>query len=230
MANYTLKLEPSHDSYLGIVKCFNEGRPLTPEQINYLRRFHAKISNTSFDRIVNYYGILRDKNVHLDRNQFTRPSLSQLKKQILTYLDEEGEEVNIRLTRRQFFQFRALLTNELIFFHGNQLLTGAPYFPGGVPHVDFMQWGNLFGIVKYEELLGEIATDANILIAFEEMADRNIEQCINHYNAKPKPILMPTLQIKPIAPRLENETLIKEVEGYSLKMSGPSPTPFIRAR
>lgn len=172
-----LKLEPLHNSYIEILKCFNKGKPLSPDQINFLRRNHGRISDAHFDRIINYYGVFKDRVINLRNSQLTRLKLSKLVNYLSFNLRQFTNKIAIQLTPKQFFQFRSLLMHELVFFHGNQILTGAPHFPGGLQHVDFLQWGNLFGVVKYEELLGE-SPESNILIYFEKMADRHVEDCI----------------------------------------------------
>jgi hypothetical protein len=175
----SLKLEPVHNSYVDILNCFNKGKPLSPAQLNFLRRYHAKLSDPTFDRILNYYKITDPKTFVISKN-LNRSFLGNLRSKII-YSLKDSHDIRVQLSSKQFFQFKSLLYNELIFFHGNQILTGAPYFTGGVPHVDFIQWGNLFGVIKYEELVGESALDGNILIHFEEMANLKFEQCIELY-------------------------------------------------
>ena len=51
-------------------------------------------------------------------------------------------------TKEDFETFKKVVCEELILTHGNQLLTGAPFYPGGIPYTLFFQWGNLFGVAK----------------------------------------------------------------------------------
>jgi hypothetical protein len=198
--SYTLKLEPHHSTYYDIITAFNSGKPLTPGQLNFLRSYHVKLSDPAFDAILKYYDVSGHKE-NLLLGTVTREKLHRLKDRILGSVKIGKDRFGVVMSTQQFFQLKTLLAHEIIFFHGNQLLTGAPYFAGGVPHIDFLQWGNLFGIVKYEELLGENAIDGNIMIYFEDMADRTLSECIEAINHQihitPKVNLQPPVVQEP---------------------------------
>jgi len=65
----------------------------------------------------------------------------------------------------------------LLYQHGNQTLTGAPYVIGGHPHLDYFLWGNLFGVVKYTEQGGE---EYNYHVYFEHKQERTLEQAMHN--------------------------------------------------
>lgn len=176
-----LQLRPIHNTYVDILSCFQQGKPLSNNQLNFLRRYSSKISDPTIDAVVKYYKIFNQE-LQRKSNKIGKALNYQFLQNLYKLLSNKFscgiETFEIKLTRKQFFQFKTLLLNDLIYFHGNHVLTGAPFFAGGLPHVDFFQWGNLFGIVKYEEILGEKNTDGNILIFFEEQADRSLEQFV----------------------------------------------------
>jgi hypothetical protein len=97
-------------------------------------------------------------------------------------LKQKNSQASIRLTHKQYLQFKQYNIQDLIYWHGNQFLTGAPFYPGGIPHVIYFQWGNMFGIVKPSVLAGEEALKANILIYFVDMMDRDIDRCVLDYD------------------------------------------------
>src|SRR5690606_35947581 len=89
-----------------------------------------------------------------------------------------------QMSPSDFLSFRAMTTDELILYHGNQLLTGAPFFPGGVPQLIYFQWGNLFGVAKYVVIAEEKALKSNVLIYFEDRHERLLQDCVYQYNQK----------------------------------------------
>lgn len=100
----------------------------------------------------------------------------------------------------------------MIYLHGNQILTGAPVIIGGYPHLDYFQWGNLYGVVKYEMEEGEEVNEANLLIYFEDRHERNLEQCMHdllhrlQHEAEPAHTLEPSpepVEAPSTAPRFE---------------------------
>src|SRR5690606_18114391 len=111
-------------------------------------------------------------------------SLQQLKKRLQLLIKGRSTLAPLHLSEKQFTKFKTLNMQELIFWHGNQLLTGAPFFPGGIPPVLFFQWGNYFGVAKYVFVPEEKALKANVLVYFEDMQDRSLNQCVADYHKK----------------------------------------------
>lgn len=177
---YNLTLQPSHSSYYNIIHRFNNGEPLTPAQINFLERMSADLSDGTFDKIYNYYHLGQKTYLEI-KDKISLNRLKQLRNQVAQLL-HKSDKIRLKINPKQLFQLRALLADQLIYYHGNQFLTGAPYYQGGIPHIDFIQWGNLFGVVEYEEILGETAEKGNILIHFEKVADNTVTQLIQQYS------------------------------------------------
>ena len=184
-----LILQPIHDSSADILRSFALSKPLTNEQLNLLNWHQKQLSNTSFDPVLKYYLEYTKKHPNkanptflLPHTEFQPSDIPLLKNRINLFLNKNPGRVAIQLTQQQFLQLKDYTIQELIYWHGNQFLTGAPFYPGGIPPVIFFQWGNLFGIVKYLVLAEEKALKGNILIYFEDMQDRELNQCVLGYN------------------------------------------------
>lgn len=188
--NHTYILQPFHSTSSEILKCFASEKPLTADQINFLEWHYHQLSSTTFDPILKYY-LAAEKKRRSHRTSFLLPheklnqeDIQKLKKRLSILLSDEPKRIIVDITQKQFLEFKKLLTSELIFWHGNQTLTGAPFFPGGIPPVILFQWGNLFGVVKYVIIAGEKALNANVLVYFESMQNRTLQQCVNEYELK----------------------------------------------
>jgi hypothetical protein len=174
-----------------LLKQFYAGKPLTSNQLNLIRRFYYRLG-PAFNPVLKYYEpIIKPPIVRNDALKFASLPESQIPLALrplpqplnsLPY-NKLGHRIEYKLTPPQFDKFKQNLQDihELIFIRGNQLLTGAPFYPGAIPHIDFFQWGNFFGVVKYQELLEEKALKGNILVYFEELANRNLQQCTKQY-------------------------------------------------
>ncbi|MHB1946512.1 MAG: hypothetical protein ACYCQI_00175 [Gammaproteobacteria bacterium] len=183
----SLILQPTHQSSADILKSFTDGKPLSPDQLHFLDWQQKQLSSAQFDPVLKYY--LQFNKMHTEKHRgsfllhdeiINHEAIQKLKERIKLFLQQKAK-VAIPLNQNQFLKFLELTMNELIFWHGNQLLTGAPMYPGGIPPVIFLQWGNYFGIVKYLVLSGEKALKANLMIYFQDMQERNLEQCVAGY-------------------------------------------------
>lgn len=213
----TLYLHPIHGSSTAILRSFFDGKPLSSDQLNFLDWHQHELSNACYDPILNYYLSSRHHKTHQFHGTFLLPheemnleAIQSLKQRILASLSQKHKSVVFTLTQKQFLEFKTYTINELIFWHGNQFLTGAPFFPGGIPPVIYFQWGNLFGVVKYVVLPSEKTLKANLLVYFEDMEERDLDQCVHEYQNQmekninlqneiaqqhtitPKPTLMPS--------------------------------------
>lgn len=177
----SLKLTPPHDSYFELLKAFKEGKPLNYQQLHFLQWHHQRLSSPRLTPLLRYYQIPKKTGSFLLPQNLNKPNITNLKKRLELTLQVLHHGFELELTADQFKDLKKLATPELVFYHGNPYLTGAPLFPGGVPHIDFFQWGNLYGIVKYEFSMGEKEIEGNILVYFEDMQERSLEECIKEY-------------------------------------------------
>lgn len=182
----TLILQPIHSSSADILRCFAHGKPLSCDQLNFLE-WNQKLLSKEFDPVYKYY-IEKEKQKRLTNNSFLMPlheltfdSYTQFKKRLHLFLQQKKDHIELQFTPEQLLKFKEIGAPELIFYHGNQFLTGAPFFPGGIPPVLFFQWGNLFGVAKYVLLAEERNLHANVLVYFEDMQERDLNQCVLDY-------------------------------------------------
>ena len=202
----SLSYHPDSYKYQDLLVKFAGGMPLTVDQLNFLVWNEKSFNHPLMDQLVRYYL----KRYHQKRDHqhsfllpdelLTKAAIDKLKNRLAILLKEKkGKRVELQITPREFSEFKSLAYKELIFFHGNQLLTGAPFFPGGYPHVVFFQWGNAFGIAKYIVLPDEKALKSNVMIYFEDMMERSLEQCVKTYRQELDLESHPQQQLSPTA-------------------------------
>ncbi|MBI5447385.1 MAG: hypothetical protein HY939_01480 [Gammaproteobacteria bacterium] len=177
----SLELKPSHDTYHELLHAFKQGKPLSLHQMHFLQWHHRQIDNPKLTPLLRYYQLSKQAGSFLLHDLLDKPCIDRLKKRLELTLDVLHHGVELALTPEQVEALKTLATPELVFHHGNAYLTGAPLFHGGVIHVDFFEWGNLFGVVKYEFEMGENEVGGNVLIYFEDKLERTMEACILDY-------------------------------------------------
>lgn len=177
-----LILTPQADPLAQLEQHFLEGKPLSAAERDYIFWHSPQLSNTRFDSLLRYY--LHRKSIGsflLPTLEINEALIKQLKRRLKYMLDHLHHGVEVHMTPEQFQAFRLIIDNELIYYHGNQSLTGAPYFSGGLPHIIYFQWGNYLGVVKYQILPGEKYLKANLLIYFEDLEERLLNQAVKDY-------------------------------------------------
>lgn len=201
MIKPTLTHKPDANyAYEGITVRFASGAPLSADQLNFLHNHEAYLSQHHLDPVSRYYlKPYRQKkeaenSFLLHGHTFTEAGLIHLKRRILALIQASTHGLSLQLKPEEFLQFRAATVNELILYHGNQFLTGAPFHPGGIPYTLYFQWGNLFGVAKYQVLPDEKNIKGNVLIYFEDMQERQLDDCVHHYQLehRPEPAPRPT--------------------------------------
>lgn len=188
MQKQTLILQPIHTSSSDILRCFATGAPLSSDQKLFLDWHQNELSGITFDPIIQYYITSQQKRYRQYYGTFLLPheklnpdAVQQLKKRIQSLLQNKYSHVIFNFTHQQFLEFEDYTVGELVFWHSNVYVTGRPLVPGGVPPIIFFRWGNFFGILKYVMFPDERA-QANLLVYFEEMKNRNLDQCVYDYN------------------------------------------------
>jgi hypothetical protein len=185
MKRSVLILQPIHNTSADIFKRFHLGQPLSSEQFHLLDSHRQQLSSRDFDPILEYYLHAQEKkhlSFILPYEKINREAIKSLKKRLRLMLQKNSaQQAAISFTPEQFAKFKQYTMQELIFWHGNQSLTGAPSYPSCIPPIIYFQWGNQFGIVKQSVLAGEKALKANILVYFEDRQERNLENCVADY-------------------------------------------------
>lgn len=186
-------LAQPHANYVShILRSFEGGKPLSCDQLNFLATHEKILSTHGLDSVIKYYlksyhdKQKADLSFRFPKQKINQVTTRQIKQTIQTLLKSKLDHVDLKMTLEQFAQFKYVGINELIFWHGNQFLTGAPFQPGGIPYIIYFQWGNLFGVVKFQILPEEKALKGNVLIYFEDMSNRNLYECVKEYEHKLK--------------------------------------------
>lgn len=204
-----LVLKPNSYQYKSLLAAYENGKPLTCDQLNFLARHEKTLSSLSLDPLLKYYLQHGNKKPHhsflLTQDEIT-PEVMQTFKKRISLLLKSSPNLNLTLTPEQFQQLREIAVPELILYHGNQFLTGAPFYPGVIVPILYFQWGNLFGVAKYQLLAEEKSLKSNLLIYIEDKEERLIEECIHDYQRdhaltfRPQPIMAPPHIAEEITP------------------------------
>lgn len=168
---------------------FNSGVPLSADQLNFIYRHEKALSHYGHDQLLNYYlkplhkKAFEHHSFLLHEDEINNQNAKDLKRRLdlLVANKPARERVQFRITPKQFLELRNAAVQSLILYHGNQFLTGAPFHLGGIPHVVFFRWGNLFGVAKYAVLAEEKSLSGNVLIYIENMQERNVQQCVEDF-------------------------------------------------
>lgn len=186
-----LRNEPYTQNILAVR--FANGEPLSADQHHFLLSHEKALSHHGYDPILRYY-LKAERAKQAEHHSFLMPSdevndeaVKLLQKRASIFLqNNKTPQVEFKMKPEQFLKFRALTIGELILYHGNQFLTGAPFYPAGIPYTLYFQWGNLFGVAEYVVIPEQKALEGNVLIHFEMMHERNINQCVHDYQASHK--------------------------------------------
>lgn len=218
----TLLAQPYAHWIADILTRFEDGKPLTCDQLNFLISHEKTLSNHALDLVLKYY--LSSQHKEADKSlSFTIPTeridhfqAHELRDAVKNLLKHELTHVDLKMSLDQFLQFKAVGLHELIFWHGPQFLSRTCAFPGAVPLVLYLQWGKLFGVVKLNSVVENFTLDGNILIYFEDMDDRNLNKCVLDYAQTHK------IEYKPALIHTPEETLIDQPLHHL-----PTPRPGI---
>jgi len=228
----TLTLKPNSYEYQQLLIKFADGVPLACNQLNFLARHQRSLSSRELDPVLGYYlkhyekKQLDDHSFLIPSEKFTPAIIANLKRRLKIMLQGTQSHIELQLNADEFRQFRELTYTELILYHGNQFLTGAPFYHGGIAPLILFQWGNLFGIAKYVVVAGEKALKSNILVYFEDLQERNIEECVQQYflnlqnDMKQQLLLAPTMHPRP---EPHQEPVFKHRSPFRIMPPSPSP-------
>lgn len=216
-------IERPYDSYLSaILKTFESDKPLSADQINFIAQHEKLLSNFALDPVIRHYlKVQRERrgktmSFALTQEKLNEPVLKRIKAYVQRLLHQQLTHIDLNMSVKQFQHFKRVGMHELIFWHGNQFLTGAPFFPGGIPHVIYMQWGNLFGIVKLQISFHDLQLQGQVHIDFVDRKNRSLYECVKHYSEALKiseQPQAPTLEIPKVepAPEPHHSPLFKEI-------------------
>ncbi len=211
MKNPQLLHQPYANSIAAILHRFEDGKPLNSEQLNFLLRNEKILINHDLDLVFKYYlkqhtqTPTHDLPLTLPHIKLDLQNTHQIKDAVNTLLKEKLTHVDLHMTVDQYLQFKAVGIHELIYWHGPQFLSRTSPFPTATPQVVYIQWGKLFGVVKMNTLDNSYILDGNVLVYFEDMQLRSLNQCVLDYmqhhklELKPEPQHALTLEETPLA-------------------------------
>jgi hypothetical protein len=223
-----LILQPAHNSSADILKCFADGKPISADAVNYLDLHQRNLSSPEFDPVLNFYLHAHKTQPHKYQGTFLLhhefinfEAFQELKKRIKLFLEQKkSPSISITLNPQQYKQFTQVGRNEIVYWHIHKLFNGAPMYPSIVPPAIFFQWGNIFGITKYLVLAGGKTVRANMLLYFEDMQNRNLDQCVDDYQ---KRFNLELEQQKNLI--LQHDLEPEKYQHFLIKQAHPSPFP-----
>lgn len=188
--NPSLIAQPYAHWIADILERFEDGKPLTNDQLNFLLSHEKTLSNHALDLVIKYY-LSSHKNNPTKFLSFTMPkgkinsiNAHEVRDAVENLLNYNLSHIDLRMSADQFLQFKAVGFNELIFWHGPRFFSHL--HPNATPLVLYFQWGKLFGVVKLNAHVDHFTLDGNVLIYFEEMNLRSLNQCILDYTKSNK--------------------------------------------
>jgi hypothetical protein len=175
-----------------ILARFEDGKPLTSEQLNFLLTHEKSLGSHALDLVIKYY-LTAHQHEHGKSLAFTIPkekvdslTLHELHATVENLLNHNLSHIDLKMTLEQFLQFKAAGVHELHIWHGPQFLSRAIAFPQMMPQAIYLQWGKLFGVVKLNSHVENFDLDGYALIYLEDMSERNILTCVREYAKKYK--------------------------------------------
>jgi len=175
-----------------ILKLFEEGKPLSSAQLNFLQRHEKSLSSSTLDPVLKYYLMEHKRHPHkilpleLPKHNLTDAGFQQVKHNIHTLLSHHLSHVDLEMSNEQFLKFKSLGLHEIVFWHGNSLMPGTVFHHGGAPYRLYFQWGRLFGVVKFHILSCGKTVEGKVIIYLENMYERNLLECIKSYSQQLK--------------------------------------------
>jgi hypothetical protein len=227
----TLTYKPNDYAYQDLLMKFADGKPLSCDQLHFLAWHERTLSNPRFDPVLKYY-LKHYHRPYTQEHSFLSPSdkmdkesIARLKRKLNIFLNNTSSHLELKMKPEDFAQFRSLTYDELIYFHGNQFLTGAPFYPGGIPQIIYFQWGNLFGVAKYVVLAEERALKSNVLIYFEDRYERHLQECVYAYHHHMKDEIKQQLRLAP-TPHHQQHYDEQPLPNYQSTFRIPTLSPY----
>lgn len=184
----TLVLQPIHNSSTDIMKSFIEGKPLSCDQLNFLTWHENELNSEAFDPLIKYYIESQKKRCKkasflLPHEELNADDIKKLEERIRANLKNTYSHVAVEMNEKQYSQFKRHAMAELIYWNGQEFISGARFYVGGVMPAIYFQWAEFFCVWKYAMLHEEKRLRHTSMIYFEALRNRNLNQCVNEYKA-----------------------------------------------
>ncbi len=191
MKNPALIPQPYAHWIANILARFEDGKPLSSDQLNFLISHENTLCSHALDLVIKYYlSSHHSPDKHLSftvpAERIDRLNAHEIRDAVENLLHYELSHVDLKMSAEQFLKFKAVGFHELIFWHGPQFLSQTMPFPNASPLVLYFQWGKLFGVVKLNAHMDNFIMDGNVLIYFEDINDRSLNQCVLDYTKNHK--------------------------------------------
>lgn len=188
-----LIFQPCYYSYGDILHAFEAGKPLKPEQLNFLLWHARQLSGTHLDPVLKYYKI-GEKHHHypgcihsflIADELNSQESSIHFREKLETLLRAQHHGVMVRFTGEQLSNFMtAQQIPHVIYFDNNKLVVESPIFRGKRVHAYFFQVGDIVGIIRYELVKDAPLSETDALVYFEELHKRELTEYIHEFYRK----------------------------------------------
>jgi hypothetical protein len=185
--------QPCYYSYADILQAFQVGKPLKPEQLNFLLWHARQLSSTHLDPVLRYYKI-GERHHHFPGcihsfiaadDLLSRESVQRFKEKLETLLKNQHHGVMVKFTGEQLHNLMSNAQIEhIIYFDNNKLVVESPIFRGKRVHAYFFQVGNIVGIIRYELVKDALKSETDALVYFEELRKRELTEYIHEFYRK----------------------------------------------
>lgn len=186
----SLQLQPIATDLTRILHKFEQGEPLLCDELNFLARYEKVLSAHGLDPVIKYYlNYLHEHpkqqlSFQLPQRPINEISLHEIQENVQTLLKNNLSHIDLKMTQEQFMKFKLVGFNEMHFWTTHQLLMGVNFPFRGLPRFLYLQWGKLFGVVQLTFANDGKELEGDVLVYFEDIAARNLYQCIADYTNK----------------------------------------------
>lgn len=212
-----LVYKPQDYTYKEMLLQFQEGKPLSCDQLNFLYRYEYQLSHSALDEVCRYY--LKQYKQHqllpteksakialhptlkfaLPTSQWNKANVNSFKEMLLqTFKKGDVTQLEMVLTPEAFNKLRTLTFDQMVYLHGYRLNMHESFFPGWFPYSVYFQWANVFGVARYDLLPDQKLTKTQVTLYLEPQNNRPLEKCVQDYLIKNhlafKPAMMPQLK------------------------------------
>ena len=154
------QLFPQNDFVMRIIKSFRDGKPLSAQQLHFLRQNQVRVSTPTLDPIMQYYHIYKrpSSSFLLPQSHLDQSLMQRFKRQLEVDLETMGRGIEVEFTLEQYNQLRKFIIGEpylqigepvlhqglpsvhpgehFQFFNMPSLHRGNPHFELGMPYLD----------------------------------------------------------------------------------------------
>ncbi len=184
----SLIAEPYAHYIADILMKFENGKPLTNDQLNFLISHEKTLSNYALDLVIKYYLTAHQKtpdkslSFTIPQEEIDRENVISIRDAVQNLLSRNLTHIDLKMTFTQFLQFKKVGLHELVYWHGPQFLSRTFPYLRALPKIVYVQWGKLFGVINLFNPEGKVILNGDVLMYFEERNERSLTKCILDYS------------------------------------------------